>query len=144
VLAMQRSGVAWVRKFYGLNGQPRAQGHHAGQMIGGACGEVLVAAIEEVATAGLGHALFGTRAAGRIEDVADRLRPARRRPGDLDDVLDDAIRAPDAPAPGTPAAQLQALIQAVPERFPGVPEQLRALLATDGQRSCARRRRSCT
>ena len=93
VKAMKAQGVAWVNMFYGLNGQPRAQGRHAGHMIGKASGDVLLSALEEVATAGAGRALSGTLTAAKIRGHTDRIKPGRARPHGVDEAIQEALAA---------------------------------------------------
>ena len=93
VAAMRKAGSAWVREFYALNGRPEQQGRHAGRLIGSASAQVLIAALEEITTAGIGRLLDGTGAAKRIGEIADaeraRIGP---RPARLEEAIAEAAR----------------------------------------------------
>lgn len=106
--AMRAHGTAWLRQFFALNGQPRAQGHHVGKMIGSACGDVLIGAFGTVAAGGTGRVLAGTRAATRIYDISRRLVPDRPPPLDrsLNDVVRGALEAPHPPATAEALAKI--------------------------------------
>ena len=85
--ALREATTAWIRQFYALTPSPRAQGHHAGMLIGRAYGEVLRSAVEAIAVESAGRVIMGTRAAEQLAGLAREKSAtgAIHRPPDWED-----------------------------------------------------------